>query len=229
MRVVTLGLVAIIAGCSGDAALDDTPSEVEFPDPLLSVALDEEESDPGLYRLLEGAPFRGRGSYDVVLPGNEGELKLRFYRTVSEPDYSFELTLGQATDISPVGTRYLDVVSVTSAEDAFGAAEIVLHTPRGQRYRGKRVGPNTLELDALTGSFRASLRLGIGSSPDILQFEVEGYVRVYCRHYDRRVAQLRPNWVDPYEPEDCAEVFDTIRATPDDPDAPAPPYVLYPE
>lgn len=232
MRIVTLGLVAIIAGCSGDSALEDAPSGVEFPDPVLLVERDYEEPTRSPYYALVGdEPFRGRGSYDVVLPSHAGVLKLRFFRTVSEPDYSLELTIRQATDVVPVGTRYLDVLSVTHHEDAFLGAEVYLVTPTGRRFRGERIGPNSLELDTLTGSLHASLRLRFLSGEDtiILTFDVAGYVRVYCRHYDRRVAQLRPNWVDPYEPEDCAEVFEAIRTTPDDPDAPVPPYVLYPE
>lgn len=231
MRFVTLALIAAVVACNDDPALDDAAATVEFPDPMVTVTVDESDLDEEFLAVFGDRPFRGRGSYDVVLPSNEGEINLRLFRTVSEPDYSIDLTIKQDTAVSPIGTRYLDIISTLSDEDAFRRVQVHLNTPSGRRFWAGTLYENQMTFDALTGSFRALMRLRFDQLGDRFTFGVtiEGYLRVYCRHYDRRVAQLRPNWVDPYEPADCTEVFDTLRSTPDDPEAPAPPYVLYPE
>lgn len=229
MRFVTLALIAAVVGCTDDPVLDEPAGTVAFPDPMVTVTVDESDLTDEYLGIFGDRPFRGRGSYDMVQPSGEGEITLRLFRTVSEPDYSIDLTIMQDAETSLIGTRYLEMIQTLTDKDDFRGVRVFLNTPEGRRYRGGTLYQNQVQFDALTGSFRAQMRLRFDQLGDRFTFGVtiEGYLRVYCRHYDIRVAQLRPNWVDPYEPEDCTELFDSIRATPDDPEAPAPPYVLY--
>lgn len=200
-------------------------------------------------------PLRGRGSYELDVTSGEARIALRLDQGSSTAGHTIEVVFGQEMALYPLGTRYLhvdwtDVKAPTSRreprDETFVPLANVLTAPNGERYLGHdeatfREGYTEMvemDLDAATGAFRASIFMRFSLFPQeegvrqpTLMFvaHVEGYLRVYCRVGDRRAAQLRPNWVDPYEPGECAEVFDMVRATPDDPDAPAPPYLLYPE
>ncbi len=261
MRFVLLALVAVVVACGDDPALDD-PAAVEFPDPRLGVEVDWNPfDDPWAYLGVDEndrfgeRPLRGRGSYEIDVTTGEARIALRLDQGSSTPGHSIEVVLGQELALYPLGTRYLHVdwTDITAPTDrraprdeTFEPLANFLTAPTGERYRGYD-GRNRsegytkiveLDLDAATGSFRASILMRFNRFPPeegrrrpTLMFvaHIEGYLRVYCRVGERRAAQLRPNWIDPYEPEACTEVFDLIRETPDDPDAPAPPYVLYPE
>lgn len=257
MRFVLLTLVAAVVACGDDPALDDPVAAAVFPDPRLDVELDLNPygEAEGLWRYDWAAdigerPFRGRGSYEIDVTTGEAQIALRLDQGSSAPGFVIEVTLGQVLDFYPLGTRYMHVDWVEwqvprdwrePRDETFVPLASAVTTSTGERSRGHdeaSISPGytdvlELDFDAATGSFRASIFIRFSEFTDrswlMMVADIEGYLRVYCRVGERRAAQLRPNWVDPYEPEACTEVFDLIRDTPDDPDAPAPPYVLYPE
>lgn len=212
---------AVTLGCEGGAVEDEGTARA--PGRVLAV------ESVGAEGVMGGSMRHGRATYDVTLPTTgspAGVLTLHLFQDPNAPDTHIDIVARQALGVRPLGTRYLE-------EDAFDGFEVSLRRPGDTRSHVGEVVDLDLHFDTLTGVFYADLRLGFdGIEPSgdgvSLEVGVEGFSTVYCLVDDRRVTQLDV-YYERDEPEACAEVFDVIRATPDDPDAPAAPYALYPD
>lgn len=169
----------------------------------------------------------GRATYDVVLPTSgspAGVLTLHLFQDPNRPDAHVDIVARQALDVRPLGTRYLE-------EDAFDGFDVSLRRPGDTGSLTGEVIEFDLHFDTLTGVLYARALLGfegIDADEVSLSVDIEGFSTVYCLVDDRRVTQLDV-YYEREEPAVCAATFDEIRATPDDPDAPPPPYELYPD
>jgi len=216
--IVLTFAVGVACGCNTDT--EGSSSETRLPNRTLAARVE------GADVMFGGSAFRGRGIYEVALPAGSGRLELYLYQTVNAPDFHIDVVARQEVTRHPVGTRYL-------MAEGFEMLEVHLETPDADRYPGE-VEAFDIQFDTLSGVIYATMQLRFDAvegwkEPVSLAVELEGFSRIWCLLDDRRASQLDPRLPDPDEPPACAAVFDLIRATPDDPNAPPPPYNLYPD
>lgn len=130
----------------------------------------------------------------------------------------------QDLDRASLNTRYLSEQDFTRFEASLSLGDVqyvgtVLHFDvHLDLYMRVHVGSIEIRFDP------------IAEDTDAIEFsmQVEGYINITCSTGSdgTRETSFDPRW-PPTEPAACTEIFDRIRATPDDPDAPAPPYDLY--
>lgn len=213
-----VGLTAIgVAFCGCGPRTDESSPATRLPNRTLAAQVE------GAEEVFGGSAFRGRATYEVDVPAGVGRLVLHLYQTVNAPDFHVDVVARREVVRRPIGTRYL-------AADDFGAFEVYLETPTRGRHPGE-VEAFDVQLDALSGVTYATMRLRFdevegSDAPVEVNVDLEGFSRIYCLLEGRRASELDPRWPDVDEPPECAAVFDAIRATPDDPNAPPPPYDL---
>lgn len=220
-----LSLSAIIcAACGGDGDREDDPGVNDGRMRGRSLLVEAESTHS--YFNEHSLAMSGDHLLRITADPTTRSSELTWVEGSYEHDLVLIFTAWQNLDIAPPDTRYLD-------ERDFSRFRVELIT--GETSQIGEVLRFEVTSDLLTGIHYGSALFRFTPPPDEkeafdLALELEGFVEVYCT---TTLDPLREATLDtrlPSRPEDppaCVEVFDRIRATPDDPDAPPPPYNLY--
>lgn len=174
-----------------------------------------------------GGGFFGYGTHDLVEPPGgprSARFELALLQSEGAPGYEIALSAAQDLERAALASRYLD-------ESAFVGFEATVTAPGAAAGVQAEVSDLALDLDLATGVTYATFVLEFPMTPEdggrrSVALGVEGFIDVFCRTTmsPGRQAQLDDAASDPTDPPACTALFDAIRAVPDDPDAPPPPW-----